>query len=370
MPRPQIIVNVAAAIPRRGAPTATGTAFMVYAGATGDTTPAVCRSVDDAVAANAPTQIATWVGDALSEGAPEVVLVRADAEDVNAVTEAEWKAALGTLTAGYGVGQVLIPGVSTAAAHAALLDHADKAGRTVLLDGAQGAAASALATTATALAAAAGAEKATLVAPAVNLPGPGGVERVVPASVLVAGLVGRNDARVGHANGAPAGDQGVSAGVIRAGRSPVTVFTDAELDTLHEAGVSVIKPVHGRPTLYGWRSLSDDDRFRQLNIGRMMMQLGSGIFAAVEQFMFRSIDGQGLLYTEVEGALRGYLAPLWAAGALYGATADEAFDVAVREVNTPVMAANGELCAAVEVKLSSHAERIVIDVVTSLADGA
>lgn len=370
MSRPQIIVNVSAAIPRRGAPTATGTAFFAYAGATGDTTPTRCLTSDDAADANAPDNIVAWVGDALAEGAPEVVLVRAAAVAPETVTEAEWTTALDTFSDEFGMGQVCIPGVSDANAHTALLAHAAATGRTVLLDGAADDDATALVTAATGLAAATGAERAGLFAPWVTLPGPGGVTRDVPPSVLVTGLTGRGDARVGHTNHAPAGDQGVSAGVIRNARTVVTTFTNDELDDLHDAGVSAIKQVNGRTTLYGWRALSDDARFRQLNTGRMMMQLSSGIFAALQQYLFRQIDGRGQLYAEVEGALRGYLAPLWAADALYGETADDAFDVAVAAVNTPTLAAAGELRSAVSVVLTQHAEKITIDVVTSLPEGA
>ena len=49
---------------------------------------------------------------------------------------------------------------------------------------------------------------------------------------------------------------------------------------------------------------------------------------------------------------------------------DDAFDVAVAAVNTPTLAAAGELRSAVSVVLTQHAEKITIDVVTSLPEGA
>jgi hypothetical protein len=367
MSRPQIIVNVTAALPRRGAPTATGTAFMAFAGAAGPTDPVVCRSAADATKATATGDIVNWVGDALTEGAPEVVIVRANAADPAAVTEAEWTAALGKFTDGFGPGQVLIPGVSDPTAYAALVTHAAATGRTVLLDGAVDAAAADLVTAATGLAAGTGVERAGLIAPWVTVPGPVGTTRDVPGSVIAAGLVGRNDAIVGHANNAPAGDQGRNAGVSRQGRDVTVHYTNDELDDLNDAGVSVIRQQYGQPTLYGWVSVSDDERFHQLNAGRMSMQLGTGIYAACEQFLFRQIDGQGRLFAELEGTLRGYLLPLWNADALYGDTADDAFDVEVAGVNTPETITAGELHAAVAVALTPHTEKVVIDVVTSTA---
>lgn len=370
MPRPQIIVNVTAALPRRGAATATGTAFFAFAGAAGPPDPVRCLSAGDAETAGAPADIASWVGDALTEGAPEVIIVSANPVLPAAVTEAEWTTALGKFTDGYGPGQVAIPGAADAAAHAALLAHAETAGRTVFLDGAADATSAALVAIAAGVAIATGANRAGLIGPWVTVPAPAGTTRDVPGSVMAAGLVARGDATMGHANNAPAGDQGRGAGIVNHGVDVTAVFTMTELDNLHDAGVSVIQQRYGKPTLYGWRSLSDDARFRQLNAGRMSMQLGTGIHAAAEQFLFRQIDGQGRLFAELEGTLRGYLLPLWLAAALYGETADEAFDVEVAAVNTPETIAAGELHAAVEVALTPHTERVVIDVVTSVRVGA
>lgn len=373
MSRPQIIVTVTGALARRGAPTDTGVAFMAYAGATGPTVPTRVRSAADATAAGVPATVAAWVGDALNQGAPEVVIVRATTADVLepiVATEAEYTTALGLFHDGFGPGQVLIPGDSTAAAHAALLAHANTTGRCVLLDVAADATAAAVAAVATGLTAAAGAERAGLIAPWVTVPGTAGVPRQVPGSVVAAGLAAREDAVAGHANSAPAGDKGYGAGQVRSGIAPTVVFSNTEHDTLHDAGVSVIRDVRGAPTLWGWVSLSDDPTFRQLNVGRMTMQLGTGIQAGGEKFLFKGIDGQGHLYAELEGFLRGYLTPLWIAGALYGSDADDAFDVDVQSVNTDTTAAAGELRSAVSVKLTPHTEKVIINVVASLAEGA
>ena len=370
MSRPQIIVTVTGALARRGAPTDTGVAFIAYAGAAGPAAPLRVKSAADATAASVPAATAALIGDALNQGAPEVVVVKAVAADAATATEAQWTAALDLFHDGYGPGQVLIPGVATAAAHAALLAHADTTGRCVLLDVESDATAAEIVTVATGLTAAAGAERAGLIAPWVTVPGPAGVPRQVPGSVIAAGLAAREDAVAGHANSAPAGDKGYGAGQVRSGIAPMVAFTNTEHDTLHDAGVSVIRDVRGTPTLWGWVSLSDDPTFRQLNVGRMTMQLGTGIRAGGEKFLFKGIDGQGHLYAELEGFLRGYLTPLWLAGALYGADADDAFDVDVQSVNTNTTAAAGELHSAVAVKLTPHTEKVIINVVASLAEGA
>ncbi|WP_168929829.1 hypothetical protein [Nocardioides sp. GY 10127] len=365
MSRPQTTVTVTPALARRGTPTPTGSLFMVYAGAAGPTTPAAYLTQSSATTAGVPDAQAQWIADALTTGAPEVIAVRAAAADPDAVTQAEWAAGLATLTAEFGVGQVIIPGVSTDAAWSALLAHADSSGRTVLLDAASDADAATLATDAAALAASDGAERATIIAPWVTVPVSGGTTRDVPGSVFAAGLAARGDAALGHANHMPAGDQGRDAGVVSTSSAITVTYTDAELDDLHDAGVSVFRRIGGVTMLYGWRSLSDDTRFTQLNWGRMAMQLADGVSSVVAPYLFRQIDGQGGLFAEVEGALRGYLAPLWADGALYGATAEDAYDVVVADLNTEETIAAGQLVAAVEVSLSAATERVVINVVTS-----
>ncbi|BBH17501.1 hypothetical protein Back2_17880 [Nocardioides baekrokdamisoli] len=370
MTRPQVLVNVAAALQERGAPTDTGVAFMVYAGATGSTTPVDCYSKTDALASLAPDAIATYVGDALTQGAPKVTLLRAAAVDASAVTQAEWATALAMLTIDLGPGQVLIPGITTTAAHDALLAHGAATGRCVLLDAAEDAAAADIATLAVSLAAAAGSTNAGLIAGWSVFPTTSGATRVVPGSVIAAGLCGRGDAAAGHANNAPAADQGRGAGYVHGASTLSVLYSDSDHDTLNDAGVCVFRVYLGQPQLYGWVSLSTDPNYRQLNWGRMAMQLRAGIAAAASTFLFRQIDAQGFLYSELAGMLRGYLAPLWAAGALFGTSAADAFGVDVAGVNTPSTVAAGELHAAVDASLSPHTEKVVIDVVTNIAQGA
>lgn len=371
MSRPQIIVNVSGVLPRRGTPSETGTAFLVYAGTGGPSVPTVCQQASDATAASVPDAMAAYVGDALEQGAPKVVILRAAAVDASAVTQAEWTTALAKLTKDYGPGQVCIPGVATAAAYAALLAHAAGfTNRVVLLDSASNAVAATLATTASGLTAANGAERAGVVSPWVPVPAAGGTSRNVPGSVIAAGLAARGDSAVGHPNHAPIYDQGRDAGVVRRGTGVTVAYSDAEADTLYDAGVSTIRLVKGVPTLTGWKSLGDDPTFRQLNVGRLAMSLVSGLDGVMLRFLGRQIDGRGHLFAEIEGAIRGYLLDLYGKGALYGATADDAYDVDCSAANNPASDIDdGKVHAGAVISASPHTEQITIDVVTAIAEG-
>jgi hypothetical protein len=367
MPRPQVVVTITEVSPRRGLPTATGTAFMAFAASGTGTTGVPVRVTTRSQAADAfgVAPVVDWVADALLQGAPEVVVVRAAAANAAAVTATEWTAALGTFTSQFGPGQVLIPGVATAAAHDALLEHAESTGRTVLLDADSTPTVSEVETLIAAQTAKPGAARAGLVTPWVQVPGPAGTTRQVPASVIAAGLAARGDAVVGHANHAPAGDQGRGAGVVRSASGLSATFTDDDLDDLHDAGASaLVRAPDGSVQLFGWRSVSDDPVYAQLNTGRTAMQLAAGIAERVRRYLFQQVDGQGLLYAQVEGDLSSYLLGLWDRDvpALFGATRDEAYEVQVADVNTPQDRADGVLRAAVAVKLTQHVERVLIDV--------
>jgi hypothetical protein len=374
MSRPQIIVNVTAALARRGAASPTGRAFITYptlvGSPVGPTAPIIVKSEAEALAAAVPAATATLIGDALRLGAPDVVVVRATAAVVATPTEPELTAALNKFSSDYGPGQVLIPGVSSAAAHTALLAHANTTGRTALIDHASNVTAAAFTASVTALAASPGAKTTGAPVPWVKMPVTGGGTRDVPGSIIAAGLAGRGDAVAGHANNAPAGDQGRGAGFVEGATDVTVVYTDAELDSIHDAGGSAIRKILDTVQLYGWNSISSDVRFAQLNAGRMAMELGAGIRAGAAAFLFRQIDGRGQLFAELEGFLRGYLQPLWSAGALYGAEADDAYDVNVADANTPATTTAGELRADVEVRLTPHAEKVIIAVVTSSPEGA
>lgn len=372
MTRPQITVNVSGVLPRRGLPTETGTAFLVYAGAGGPSTPTVCLSAADATAASVPAAQAAWVGDALEQGAPKVVVLRAAAVDAAAVTQTEWGTALAKLTKEYGPGQVCIPGVSTAAAYAALLAHAaTNTTRAVFLDSASSVGSAAtLATTAAGLASANGAERAGLFSAWETVPAAGGTTRDVPGSVIAAGLAARGDAFVGHTNNAPIFDQGHGAGIVRRATAVTTTYSDTEADTLYDAGVNTFRVVNGAVALTGWRSLGDDTTFRQLNVGRLAMLMVAGLGDVMYQFLGRQIDGRGHLFAEVEGAIRGLLLDIYNRDGLFGETPDEAFDVDCSAANNPgTSVAAGQLHASVVVSAAPHTEQLTIDVVTAVAEG-
>ena len=347
MSYPKVTVNIRAAMPRRGAPSTTGRVFLVTTDEDDAYGPTVVRSEAEATTAGASVTTAGWVADVLAQGAPEVVVVQA----------ADAATALALLTPDYGPGQVIAPG--NTAAHSALLAHAAAFKRTVLLDYNTSTTAAASAASVTALAAAQGAEHAIPVGPAVEMQGLAGLPREVPASVLVAGLIGRRDSAAGHANNAPAG---VRWGVVDGGLGVTVTYTDSELDALAAAGANVVRMVNGYPTLMSYYSASSDNRWRQANWGRLASQIYYAFHDIGAPALFEQIDGRGLLFADLEARLRGFLAALWDGDALRGEEADDAFRIEIRSVNTPATIAAGQLVADIAVWMTGHVEQVVLNV--------
>lgn len=365
MPRPQVVVTIAAAPSRRGVVTTTGNAFIVYSASTGSSTPQRFTSATAAAAA-LPATPAQYVADLLSQGAPSVTAVRANVEAVNAAaaSQATWTDALDKLSvASFGVGQVLIPGVASTAAHSALCAHAAATGRTVLLDGEADSTASELVALATAVANANGSERAGLCAPWIELPGDANTTRTIPGSVAAAGLAARMDGRAGHAGRQPAGTQEFGdAGRVYGGTDVTTSYTGDELDDLADAGVSPFLIRDGGVYLWDWLCVSADERWEQLNYGRLAMQITTGTSDLLGQFLFRPIDGKGQLFAEVEATIDGYLLGLFNANALYGGSSDEAYVVDVKGVTTIDDIRNGVIRAALEVAFAPGARRVVFNI--------
>ena len=370
MARPQVTVKNSAAPLSAAAPTATGTLFLLYDANTGPRSPESFTSPDAATDAGVPDSVVAWIKVALDQGVPEVYAMRAQrGSSEESGSEPDWEGALERLEPSFGPGQVIIPGVSTSEAHTALLAHAaGNLQRTVFLDVADDASASSVASTAAALAQEDGAERAGLFAPWVQMPGTGGAQNV-PASVIAAGLVARGDAAIGHANQAPIGDQvGRGAGTVVGALGLVESFRDNEKDDIYDAGANFFEEVRGLVRLGGWKSLSSNPTWRQLNVGRIAMEVTAQAQSRMDQYIGMPIDGRGLLFAEVTGNLTGYLIGLYNARALYGATPEEAFTVVCDSSNnTPETISKGELHADIALTAATHVEQIAISIVTSIA---
>lgn len=278
----------------------------------------------------------------------------------NSSSQADVQAALDLLDVGKGPGQVAVPGITTQAIHSAVLAHCQSHNRVALLDVAAGATKSAMLAQATALASDANASYGALFGPSCEIPGiAGGTTRQAGWAGIEAGIIARNDATM-NPDIAAAGDNGVSAFALSLDGS----FADQDYEDLNDGSVCMARNKYGRIECYGFRSLSTDPDWVQFGFARLRMAIQAQAEAIGEAYVFSQIDGRGVTLSKFAGDLSAMLAGFYQAGALYGDTAGEAFQVKVGPpINTDETIANGELHAELLVKMSPFAELVVIQIV-------
>jgi hypothetical protein len=203
--------------------------------------------------------------------------------------------------------------------------------------------------------------------PWVTVPGPTGVagvtERQIPASPVIAALCARVD-ETGNPNQAAAG----RAWPLQYVTDFTQTYTDAEIVDMLDAGVNTMAEVYGVLENYGFQTTvdqQDDNPFWQLNCSRMRMAIVAQSQAIGENYMFKPIDGRGLLANSLAGSLDAMLLRYYQLNGLYGDTPQDAFSVEVgSSVNTTATIAQGQLRAVASVVLTLHAKAIQIELVT------
>lgn len=320
-------------------------------------------------------------------GAPATISATALAggtDDHANATDTEWATALALFSKDLGPGQVSMPGRSTATSHANLIAHAVAKNRVAILDMADTGDRATLVTAAGVDRAVSGSDHATAFAPWALIPGlTTGTTRTVPYSGIAAGIMARNDNAGVSPNQpsagvalSPSGD-GYGASRYAIGLTQPswagTVGGDREL--LNNAGINVARILNGQVVSYGYRTLADPAQPTQvllLSNARLIMAIIDQATTIGNGYVFRQIDGRGLLFADFAGDLAAMLNRFYTEGSLYGDTAADAFSVDVGSaVNTPTTIAADELHAALALKLSPYAEKVPIKIVsTPIEQGA
>jgi hypothetical protein len=145
-------------------------------------------------------------------------------------------------------------------------------------------------------------------------------------------------------------------------------FTASDRELLLNAGLNTSAEIFGVLENYGFQTAIDqsvNSPFWQANCCRMRMALVAQAKAIGENYMFKTMDGQGLLSNDLKGHLESMLLDYFNIGSLYGATPAEAFKVDVgANTNTIDSIAQSRLRAIAQVVLSLHAKSVEIELVT------
>jgi phage tail sheath protein FI len=308
------------------------------------------------VAAFATSAYVTVIDEASVSGDPlpanGTFALTAGTDDNGAATDADWAAALETFTYVMGPGQVMAPGRVTTAAHTQLLEHAAAHNRTALLDPPFEATKLQLTNLAAALDDLVDAPRGGGWRRWLRLPDAvAGVTRYVPPSAAVAGRIARSDAETNPGEQVIAENGRFQHVIAAAGPE----FTDDDRTDVHAAGWNEVLDDPLGLRIYGFRSVTSDDRWQDLSHNRIFMELEARVKAQDEFVVGKKINAKTI--GDYNSAGRAECFRLYDRGSLYGDSAAEAFRVVTDPpVNTPATAAAREINREIYLRVAESVE--------------
>ncbi|MEA2620223.1 MAG: uncharacterized protein QOC97_996, partial [Chloroflexota bacterium] len=177
-------------------------------------------------------------------------------------------------------------------------------------------------------------------------------EMFIPPSGHVAGVWARTDESRGVWK-APAND------TIRGCLDVERNITKNEQSLLNPIGINCIRPFGTRGIrIWGARTLASDTDWRYINVRRLFNMVETTIMDGTQWAVFEPNDVK--LWEGVSRTLSGFLQGLWQAGALFGASADQAFYVKCdAETNPPQSIDEGKLVVEVGLAPVKPAEFVI-----------
>jgi uncharacterized protein len=181
---------------------------------------------------------------------------------------------------------------------------------------------------------------------------------LIPPSGHIAGVYANNDNTYGVYE-APANEP------ITSALSLDVTLSNADQGPLNEQGINVIRSfASGGILIWGARTISPPDMtaWRYINVRRLLLYIEKSIQEGTQFAVFK--PNNITLWQQVKRLVTDFLTPLWQEGALFGATADQAFRVRVdATLNTPQVTALGQLIVQVTVVPTHPAEFIIFQVI-------
>ncbi|MFC7388219.1 phage tail sheath subtilisin-like domain-containing protein [Sphaerisporangium rhizosphaerae] len=188
------------------------------------------------------------------------------------------------------------------------------------------------------------------------LPADGGRPLLVPPSGHVCGAIARVDGQAGVFK-SPANVP--LNGVV--GIQPGAGLTNAEQGELNLAGINVIRVFQsgGRPMLWGARTTATDRNWQYVSVRRLFLFLEESIQEGIAWAVFEPNDLG--LWQRLKRSLDAFLNTQWRDGALFGATAEEAYYVRIDETLNPFSERQlGRLHMEIGVQPAFPAEFVVV----------
>ncbi|MGH9133000.1 MAG: phage tail sheath family protein [Ilumatobacteraceae bacterium] len=155
----------------------------------------------------------------------------------------------------------------------------------------------------------------------------GDTEIIVPPSGHMAGIWSRNDSSRGVWK-APANE------VVRGALNVATNITKAEQGLLNPIGINCIRPFGTQGIrVWGARTLSSNTDWTYINVRRLFNMIETTIMNGTHYAVFEPNDVT--LWEGLKRTVGAFLRGLWRDGALFGATAEQAFYVKCDEETNP-----------------------------------
>jgi len=146
---------------------------------------------------------------------------------------------------------------------------------------------------------------------------------------------------------------------------PFTITT-SQHSTLNQVGINQIKNIRNRGLcVYGARTLSNNPVYKFCNTRVILNVYARSLYdtLAASDLIFTTVDGEGVLFNQVKGVADEICYRLWEAGALFGATPEDAFlNICDRRNNPDLDLQSGAVQLTSYVTTSPTGERILADI--------
>jgi uncharacterized protein len=140
------------------------------------------------------------------------------------------------------------------------------------------------------------------------------------------------------------------------------ILVDGDQDVLNREGVNAIRLYAAGPTIWGTRTLlahTEETTFRYLNIRRLTTYVEQSLRVGLRFAVFEPNNLP--LRQQISRSVRAFLDGVWRDGALFGASAEEAYYVRFPDAfNTDDDRAQGKLTIEIGIRVSYPAEFIII----------
>lgn len=283
------------------------------------------------------------------------------ADNLGAISPNDYSEGIDTLNLVSDVNIICAPDRTDATVQQALIAHCETMGnRFAVLDAARGAAPfgpGSVVNQRAGLESARG--YAALYYPWLSIPDPQsttGDTLLVPPSGFMAGIYARVDQQRG-VHKAPANEMVTGALALE------RVFSETDLGQLNIEGINLIRtfPNRTRPTVWGARTTNPpaEAPWRYINVRRLFIYVEDSIKDGIRWSVFEPNDLA--LWEKLKRTISEFLTRVWRGGALFGATADQAFYVKCdEELNPPAVRALGQVYVEIGIAPVRPAEFVII----------